>query len=79
MEEQEQFVHRNLTIDHHLQQGGSIIPWDGIISSLISVYRKLNGKRYRDDILETIVTPFAAQVWDEFALMHDNTDFIGST
>lgn len=64
-------------VEHDRFGGGSIMVWGGISldgSTDLYVIRNgsLNALRYRDEILDPIVRPFAGAIGDDFILMDDN-------
>lgn len=67
------FVHESVRFG-----GCGVMVWDGIsINSRTNLYIIRNGaltaQRYRDEILGHIVSPYVAEIGDEFVLMDDNT------
>jgi transposase len=64
-------------VEHDRFGGGSVMVWGGISldgSTDLYVIRNgsLNAVRYRDEILDPIVRPFAGAIGDDFILMDDN-------
>lgn len=71
-----QRLHPNFIRERHYQQGGSVMFWGGIMfgrrTPLVPIQGAMTGRKYRDDILEPIVAPFAEHHAEEFTLMDDN-------
>ena len=64
-------------VQHDRFGGGSVMVWGGIsMEGQTDLYRLQNGSltaiRYRDEILEPMVRPYAGAVGPGFLLMHDN-------
>ena len=64
-------------VQHDRFGGGSVMVWGGIsMEGRTDLYRLENGSltaiRYRDEILEPMVRPYAGAVGPGFLLMHDN-------
>ena len=63
--------------EHDRYGGGSIMVWGGITyGNRTRLYvvpgGAMTGVRYRDEVLEPIVVPFAENLWENFIFMDDN-------
>ena len=64
-------------VEHDHYGGGSVMVWAGIClggrTDLVVVGGgSITGQRYRDEVLQPIVLPFAGAVGEKFIFMHDN-------
>ncbi|GFV09128.1 transposable element Tc3 transposase [Trichonephila clavipes] len=65
------------TVERHSYRGGGILVWAGISlggHTDLHVFHggTVTGLRYRDDILDPYVHPYAAAIGNDFILMNDN-------
>ncbi|GFV37697.1 transposable element Tcb2 transposase [Trichonephila clavipes] len=75
--EQRTRYHQSNTVERHSYRGGGILVWAGISlgghTDLHVFYGgTVTGLRYRDDILDPYVRPYAAAIGNDFILMDDN-------
>ncbi|GBL83429.1 Transposable element Tcb2 transposase [Araneus ventricosus] len=69
--------HQSNTLERHSYRGGGIMVWAGISlggHTDLHVFHggTLTGVRYRDEILDTYVRPYAGAIGNYFILMDDN-------
>ncbi|GFV15204.1 transposable element Tcb2 transposase [Trichonephila clavipes] len=69
--------HQSNTVERHSYRGGGILVWAGISlggHTDLHVFHggTVTGLRYRDDILDPYVRPYAAAIGNDFILMDDN-------
>ncbi|GFT84358.1 transposable element Tc3 transposase [Trichonephila clavipes] len=77
LEEQRTRYHQSNTVERHSYRGGGILVWAGISLSGhtdLHVFHggTVTGLRYRDEILDPYVRPYAAAIGNDFILMDDN-------
>ncbi|GFV19800.1 transposable element Tcb2 transposase [Trichonephila clavipes] len=77
LEEQRTRYHQSNTVERHSYRGGGILVWAGISLSDhtdLHVFHggTVTGLRYRDEILDPYVRPYAAAIGNDFILMDDN-------
>ncbi|GFX45087.1 transposable element Tcb2 transposase [Trichonephila clavipes] len=77
LEEQRTRYHQSNTVERHSYRGGGILVWAGISlggHTDLHVFHggTVTGLRYRDEILDPYVHPYAAAIGDDFILMDDN-------
>ncbi|GFX90549.1 uncharacterized protein TNCV_4335521 [Trichonephila clavipes] len=70
--------HQSNTVEKHSYPGGEIMVWAGILlggHTDLHVFQggTLTGVRYRDEILDPCVRPYAGAIGNYFILMDDNT------
>ncbi|GFT28159.1 uncharacterized protein K02A2.6 [Trichonephila clavipes] len=75
--EQRTRYHQSNTVERHSYRGGGILVWAGISlggHTDLHVFHggTVIGLRYRDEILDPYVRPYAAAVGNDFILMDDN-------
>ncbi|GFV71509.1 transposable element Tc3 transposase [Trichonephila clavipes] len=75
--EQRTRYHQSNTVERHSYRGGGILVWAGISlggHTDLHVFHggTVTGLRYRDDILDPYVRPYAAAIGNDFILMDDN-------
>ncbi|GFS76636.1 transposable element Tc3 transposase [Trichonephila clavipes] len=75
--EQRTRYHQSNTVERHSYRGGGILVWAGISlggHTDLHVFRggTVTGLRYRDEILDPYVRPYAAAIGNDFILMDDN-------
>ncbi|GFY06150.1 transposable element Tcb2 transposase [Trichonephila clavipes] len=75
--EQRTRYHQSNTVERHSYRGGGILVWAGISLSGhtdLNVFHggTVTGLRYRDEILDPYVRPYAAAICNDFILMDDN-------
>ncbi|GBN05269.1 Transposable element Tcb2 transposase, partial [Araneus ventricosus] len=75
--EQRTRYHQSNTIERHSYRGGGIMVWAGISLggyTYLHVFHggTLTGVRYRDEILDPYVCPYAGAIGNDFILMDDN-------
>ncbi|GFV21457.1 uncharacterized protein TNCV_3180461 [Trichonephila clavipes] len=75
--EQRTRYHQSNTVERHSYRGGGILVWAGISLSGhtdLHVFHggTVTGLRYRDEILDPYVRPYAAAIGNDFILMDDN-------
>ncbi|GFW60685.1 transposable element Tcb2 transposase [Trichonephila clavipes] len=75
--EQRTRYHQSNTVERHSYRGGGILVWAGISlggHTDLHVFHgeTVTGLRYRDEILDPYVRPYAAAIGNEFILMDDN-------
>ncbi|GFX20982.1 transposable element Tc3 transposase [Trichonephila clavipes] len=69
--------HQSNTVERHSYRGGGILVWAGISlggHTDLHVFHggTVTGLRYRDEILDPYVHPYAAAIGNDFILMDDN-------
>ncbi|GFW12272.1 transposable element Tcb2 transposase [Trichonephila clavipes] len=69
--------HQSKTVERHSYRGGGILVWAGISlggHTDLHVFHggTVTGLRYRDEILDPYVRPYAAAIGNDFILMDDN-------
>ncbi|GFT90446.1 transposable element Tc3 transposase [Trichonephila clavipes] len=69
--------HQSNTVERHSYRGGGILVWAGISLGChtdLHVFHggTVTGLRYRDEILDPYVRPYAAAIGNDFILMDDN-------
>ncbi|GFW61685.1 transposable element Tcb2 transposase [Trichonephila clavipes] len=69
--------HQSNTVERHSYRGGGILVWAGISlggHTGLHVFHggTVSGLRYRDEILDPYVHPYAAAIGNDFILMDDN-------
>ncbi|GFV27941.1 uncharacterized protein TNCV_4522231 [Trichonephila clavipes] len=69
--------HQSNTVERHSYRGGGILVWAGIslgghTDLLVFHGGTVTGLRYRDEILDPYVRPYAAAIGNDFILMDDN-------
>ncbi|GFX39799.1 transposable element Tcb2 transposase [Trichonephila clavipes] len=69
--------HQSNTVERHSYKGGGILVWAGISlggHTDLHVFHggTVTGLRYRDEILDPYVRPYAAAIGNDFILMDDN-------
>ncbi|GFW17459.1 transposable element Tcb2 transposase [Trichonephila clavipes] len=77
LEEQRTRYHQSNTVERHSYRGGGILAWAGISlggHTDLHVFHggTVTGLRYRDEILDPYVRPYAAAIGNDFILMDDN-------
>ncbi|GFX95830.1 transposable element Tc3 transposase [Trichonephila clavipes] len=77
LEEQRTRYHQSNTVERHSYRGGGILVWAGISlggHTDLHVFHggSVTGLRYRDEILDPYVRPYAAAIGNDFILMDDN-------
>ncbi|GFX60276.1 transposable element Tcb2 transposase [Trichonephila clavipes] len=77
LEEQRTRYHQSNTVERHSYRGGGILVWAGIsLGGHIDLHvfhgGTVTGLRYRDEILDPYVRPYAAAIGNDFILMDDN-------
>ncbi|GFT31066.1 transposable element Tcb2 transposase [Trichonephila clavipes] len=77
LEEQRTRYHQSNTVERHSYRGGGILVWAGIsLGGHIDLHvfhgGTITGLRYRDEILDPYVRPYAAAIGNDFILMDDN-------
>ncbi|GFU85363.1 transposable element Tcb2 transposase [Trichonephila clavipes] len=75
--EQRTRYHQSNTVERHSYRGGGILVWAGISlggHTDLHVFHggTVTGLRYRDEILDPYVHPYAAAIGNDFILMDDN-------
>ncbi|GFW85848.1 transposable element Tcb2 transposase [Trichonephila clavipes] len=75
--EQRTRYHQSNTVERHSYRGGGILVWAGIsLGGHIDLHvfhgGTVTGLRYRDEILDPYVRPYAAAIGNDFILMDDN-------
>ncbi|GFW74262.1 transposable element Tc3 transposase [Trichonephila clavipes] len=75
--EQRTRYHQSNTVERHSYRGGGILVWAGISlggHTDLHVFHggTVTGLRYRDEILDPYVRPYAAAIGNDFILMDDN-------
>ncbi|GFW45610.1 transposable element Tcb2 transposase [Trichonephila clavipes] len=75
--EQRTRYHQSNTVERHSFRGGGILVWAGISlggHTDLHVFHggTVTGLRYRDEILDPYVRPYAAAIGNDFILMDDN-------
>ncbi|GFS85209.1 transposable element Tcb2 transposase [Trichonephila clavipes] len=75
--EQRTRYHQSNTVERHSYRGGGILVWAGISldgHTDLHVFHggTVTGLRYRDEILDPYVRPYAAAIGNDFILMNDN-------
>ncbi|GFU89349.1 transposable element Tcb2 transposase [Trichonephila clavipes] len=75
--EQRTRYHQSNTVERHSYRGGGILVWAGISlggHTDLHVFHggTVTGLRYRDEILDPYVRPYAAAICNDFILMDDN-------
>ncbi|GFT68210.1 transposable element Tc3 transposase [Trichonephila clavipes] len=75
--EQRTRYHQSNTVERHSYRGGGIQDWAGISlggHTDLHVFHggTVTGLRYRDEILDPYVRPYAAAIGNDFLLMDDN-------
>ncbi|GFT95794.1 transposable element Tc3 transposase [Trichonephila clavipes] len=75
--EQRTRYHQSNTVERHSYRGGGILLWAGISlggHTDLHVFHggTVTGLRYRDEILDPYVRPYAAAIGNDFILMDDN-------
>ncbi|GFW85188.1 transposable element Tc3 transposase [Trichonephila clavipes] len=75
--EQRTRYHQSNTVERHSYRGGGILVWAGISlggHTDLHVFHggTVTGLRYRDEILDLYVRPYAAAIGNDFILMDDN-------
>ncbi|GFS95726.1 uncharacterized protein TNCV_251191 [Trichonephila clavipes] len=75
--EQRTRYHQSNTVERHSYRGGGILVWAGISlggHTELHVFHggTVTGLRYRDEILDPYVRPYAAAIGNDFILMDDN-------
>ncbi|GFX01283.1 transposable element Tcb2 transposase [Trichonephila clavipes] len=75
--EQRTRYHQSNTVEKHSYRGGGILVWAGIWlggHTDLHVFHggTVTGLRYRDEILDPYVRPYAAAIGNDFILMDDN-------
>ncbi|GFS69292.1 transposable element Tc3 transposase [Trichonephila clavipes] len=75
--EQRTRYHQSNTVERHSYRGGGILVWAGISlggHTDLHVFHggTVTGLRYRDEILDPYVRPYAADIGNDFILMDDN-------
>ncbi|GFW40792.1 transposable element Tcb2 transposase [Trichonephila clavipes] len=75
--EQRTRYHQSNTVEKHSYRGGGILVWAGISlggHTDLHVFHEgtVTGLRYRDEILDPYVRPYAAAIGNDFILMDDN-------
>ncbi|GFX11598.1 transposable element Tcb2 transposase [Trichonephila clavipes] len=75
--EQRTRYHQSNTVERHSYRGGGILVWAGILlggHTDLHVFHggTVTGLRYRDEILDPYVRPYAAAIGNDFILMNDN-------
>ncbi|GFW24161.1 transposable element Tc3 transposase [Trichonephila clavipes] len=75
--EQRTRYHQSNTVERHSYRGGGILVWAGISlggHTDLHVFHggTVTGLRYRDEILDPYVLPYAAAIGNDFILMDDN-------
>ncbi|GFW76516.1 transposable element Tcb2 transposase [Trichonephila clavipes] len=75
--EQRTRYHQSNTVERHRYRGGGILVWAGISlggHTDLHVFHggTVTGLRYRDEILDPYVRPYAAAIGNDFILMDDN-------
>ncbi|GFX04544.1 transposable element Tcb2 transposase [Trichonephila clavipes] len=75
--EQRTRYHQSNTVERHIYRGGGILVWAGISlggHTDLHVFHggTVTGLRYRDEILDPYVRPYAAAIGNDFILMDDN-------
>ncbi|GFW76511.1 transposable element Tcb2 transposase [Trichonephila clavipes] len=75
--EQRTRYHQSNTVERHSYRGGGILVWAGIsLGGHIDLHvfhgGTVTGLRYRDEILDSYVRPYAAAIGNDFILMDDN-------
>ncbi|GFW70613.1 DDB1- and CUL4-associated factor 13 [Trichonephila clavipes] len=75
--EQRTRYHQSNTVERHSYRGGGILVWTGISlggHTDLRVFHggTVTGLRYRDEILDPYVRPYAAAIGNDFILMDDN-------
>ncbi|GFY18689.1 transposable element Tcb2 transposase [Trichonephila clavipes] len=75
--EQRTRYHQSNTVERHSDRGGGILVWAGISlggHTDLHVFQggTVTGLRYRDEILDPYVRPYAAAIGNDFILMDDN-------
>ncbi|GFX88260.1 transposable element Tcb2 transposase [Trichonephila clavipes] len=75
--EQRTRYHQSNTVERHSYRGGGILVWTGISlggHTDLHVFHGgiVTGLRYRDEILDPYVRPYAAAIGNDFILMDDN-------
>ncbi|GFU86593.1 transposable element Tcb2 transposase, partial [Trichonephila clavipes] len=75
--EQRTRYHQSNTVERHSYRGGGILVWAGISlggHTDLHVFHggTVTGLRYRDEILDPYVRPYAAAIGNHFILMDDN-------
>ncbi|GFW68827.1 transposable element Tcb2 transposase [Trichonephila clavipes] len=76
-EQQRTRYHQSNTVERHSYRGGGILVWAGISlggHTDLHVFHggTVTGLRYRDEILDPYVRPYAAAIGNDFILMDDN-------
>ncbi|GFU45360.1 transposable element Tcb2 transposase [Trichonephila clavipes] len=69
--------HQSNTVERHIYRGGGILVWAGISlggHTNLHVFHggTVTGLRYRDEILDPYVRPYATDIDNDFILMNDN-------
>ncbi|GFY00329.1 transposable element Tc3 transposase [Trichonephila clavipes] len=77
LREQRTRYHQSNTVERHSYRGGGILVWAGISlggHTDLHVFHggTVTGLRYRDEILDPYVRPYAAAIGNDFILMDDN-------
>ncbi|GFT10370.1 transposable element Tc3 transposase [Trichonephila clavipes] len=78
LEEQRTRYHQSNTVERHSYRGGGILVWAGISlgghTTDLHVFHggTVTGLRYREEILDPYVRPYAAAIGNDFILMDDN-------
>ncbi|GFV83836.1 transposable element Tc3 transposase [Trichonephila clavipes] len=77
LKEQRTRYHQSNTVERHSYRGGGILVWAGISlggHTDLHVFHggTVTGLRYRDEILDPYVRPYAAAIGNDFILMDDN-------
>ncbi|GFV24604.1 transposable element Tc3 transposase [Trichonephila clavipes] len=75
--EQRTRYHQSNTVERHSYRGGGILVWAGISlggHTDLHVFHggTVTGLRYRDEIFDPYVRPYAAAIGNDFILMDDN-------
>ncbi|GFW15384.1 transposable element Tcb2 transposase [Trichonephila clavipes] len=75
--EQRTRYHQSNTVERHSYRGGGILVWAGIsLGGLTDLHvfhgGTVTGLRYRDEILDPYVRPYAAAIGNDFILMDNN-------
>ncbi|GFW85171.1 transposable element Tcb2 transposase [Trichonephila clavipes] len=75
--EQRTRYHQSNTVEIHSYRGGGILIWAGISlggHTDLHVFHggTVTGLRYRDEIIDPYVRPYAAAIGNDFILMYDN-------
>ncbi|GFW75125.1 transposable element Tcb2 transposase [Trichonephila clavipes] len=78
--EQRTRYHQSNTVERHSYRGGGILVWAGISlggHTDLHVFHggTVTGLRYRDEILDPYVRPYAAAIGNDFILMDGNARF----